>query len=94
MFPDIAYNYLINKSKFLDFYQDYKEDERRKAIKKPDGGNFYNTQNLRIGLRFARTVMSAAQEGRLLYKEAYHLTGLHGKSFERYSARLGIGVNN
>ncbi|MDP8205747.1 MAG: ImmA/IrrE family metallo-endopeptidase [Candidatus Electryonea clarkiae] len=85
---------LINKSEFLDFYHDYQEDERRRAIKKPDGGNFYNTQNLRIGLRFAHAVMSAAREGRLLYKEAYHLTGLHGKSFERYSERLGIGVNN
>ena len=74
---------LITQARYLSFYSDYERDQRRTA-RGQGGGNFYATQNLRIGRRFARAVMQAAQEERLLYREAYRLTGLHGKAFEGY----------
>ncbi len=80
---------LIGKDEFLIFYHDYLNKERRKAP--PEGGDFYATQNLRIGQRFASTVVRAAKEGKLLYSEAYRLTGLYGKTFDNYAASLGIG---
>ena len=80
---------LITKKEFLAFYQDYLKNERRKTPL--DGGNFYATQNLRIGRRFASAVIRAAKEGKLLYSEAYRLTGLSGKTFDRYAASLGMG---
>lgn len=83
---------LIQRSAFLDFYREYQSDERRLAAKRPEGGDFYANQNLRIGRRFAYTVIRAAKEGKLLYSEAYKLTGLYGKTFDGYVDSLRIGV--
>jgi len=82
---------LIAKNDFLMFYRDYLTDERRKAARRSEGGDFYATQNLRIGRQFASAVVRAAKEGKLLYSEAYRLTGLYGKTFDSYAASLGIG---
>ncbi len=80
---------LINKEAFLEFYRLYQSKERRAS--RPEGGDFYANQNLRVGLRFASTVIRAVKEGKLLYSEAYRLTGLYGKTFEHYAASLGFG---
>lgn len=77
---------LITKDEFNDFYQAYLEREHRRASQ--EGGNFYATQNLRLGQRFATTVVRAVREGKLLYREAYQLTGLYGKTFEGYAKFL------
>ena len=80
---------LLTKREFLDFYHAYQERERRTAHHAQKGGDFYATQNLRIGRRFAQSVVRATKEGRLLYSEAFQLTGLYGKSFDRYAELLG-----
>jgi Zn-dependent peptidase ImmA (M78 family) len=79
---------LITRNEFLKFYQAYLENQRRAATQVREGGNFYATQSLRIGRRFAESVVTAAKEGRLLYREAYQLTGLHGKTFAEFAERL------
>ncbi len=79
---------LIRRDEFFEFYRIYLEDERRKAKKKQSGGDFYANQNTRVGRRFATAILQAAKEGRLLYHDAYNLTGLHGKSFDRYVGDL------
>lgn len=81
---------LITVKEFLGFYRDYLEKERQRAPVS-GGGDFYLAQNLRVGRRFGESVIRAAKEGRLLYREAYQLTGLHGKAFEEYANRLGLG---
>jgi len=79
---------LIDKGQFFAFYQ---EDQRRwqqhKADprKKPSGGNFYDTQASRLSGRFARAVVRAVREGRLLYRDAYRLTDLKGETFNTYA---------
>ncbi|MBX9810348.1 MAG: ImmA/IrrE family metallo-endopeptidase [Burkholderiales bacterium] len=80
----------IDRSGFLDFYRSYQADERRHQSRRKSGGNFYNNQNTRVGKRFAKAVMLAAKEGRLLYRDAYSLTDLHGATFDRYAKVLGI----
>lgn len=80
---------LIDHSVFFEFFRAYQNDERRQAAKSK-GGNFYLTQNVRLGKRFARSVMLAAKEGRLLYRDAYSLTGLRGSTFDRYAKALGV----
>jgi Zn-dependent peptidase ImmA (M78 family) len=82
---------LIDKNEFFEFYFNYLKDERRKAAGKKSGGDFYETQNLRIGQRFASAVLQAAKEGKLLYSEAYRLTGLYGSTFDSYTASLENG---
>jgi len=75
---------LIKRDEFFNFYEEYQQKERRKR-KAVEGGNFYVTQNLRLGRSFGQAVVLAARQGRLLYDEAYRLTGLYGKTFERYA---------
>jgi len=82
---------LIRKASFLEFYKAYQNDERRRNLHKPKGGNFYTNQNLRVGRRFTSAVIRATREGKMLYSEAYHLTNLYGKTFDRYARSLGFG---
>ena len=79
---------LISQPEFRDFYRAYLRNERRRASKASSGGDFYASQNYRIGRRFAETVVRAAREGKLLYRDAYQLTGLYGSVFDRYAESL------
>lgn len=84
---------LISKETFLKFYEGYRKRVYQKRAVKSPGGNFYATQNMRVGRIFATHVILAVKSDRLLYDEAYHLTGLYGKAFDRYAASLGfVGV--
>ncbi len=80
---------LIQRAEFLTFFRAYQDDERRKAARVTGGGDFYQNQNVRLGKRFARAVALAAKEGRLLYRDAYRLTDLHGATFDKYAKALG-----
>ena len=82
---------LVKSDEFFDFYRTYQERERRTAGGQ-EGGNFYATQNLRLGWLFAETIVRAVREGKLLYHDAYRLTGLYGKTFERYAEHLVGGL--
>lgn len=81
---------LITQSDFFDFYQNRYLRGLQEA---PDtsGGDFYAVQPYRISRRFARAVISATAEGKLLYQEAYRLTGVKGKTFAELASRLGAG---
>ena len=79
---------LIDRGGFFAFYADYRDDVRRQAATKPSGGNFWATQENRIGRRFGEAVVRATQEGRLLYRDAFVLTDLRGDTFARYAERL------
>lgn len=78
---------LITKREFHDFYQAYQEKERRVA-QAQEGGDFYAIQNLRISRRFAEAIVRATKEGSLLYRDAYQLTGLYGRTFDEYVSKL------
>ena len=82
---------LIGQRDYLAFYRSYMQDERRKAAKASTGGDFYANQNFRISRRFANAVIQATSENKLLYRDAYQLTGLRGESFDRYAEYLRIG---
>jgi Zn-dependent peptidase ImmA (M78 family) len=82
----------IDRAAFFAFYREYMAQERTKKDAATGGGNFFLTQEARIGRRFGTYVVRAAREGRLLYRDAYHLTGLHGKTFDQYADGLGFGI--
>ena len=78
---------LIDGNEFRQFYDAYQQQ----AARRPDettGGDFWNSQNVRIGRRFGAAVSRAVKEGRLSYREAYALTGLHGDTFDTFVRSL------
>ena len=80
---------LIDRDTFFDFYRDNRRQGQGGRFT-GEGGNFWNIQKWRIGPRFAGAVARAAGEGRLLYREAYSLTGLRGDTFERMPEKMGV----
>lgn len=82
---------LVSRETFFVFYREYVARERERT-KGSGGGDFYNNQNTRVGEAFATSVIRAAMEGRLSFREAYDLTGLRGGSFQAYARRLGMNL--
>lgn len=88
----------IYDSGFLtwDDYRDRYETEldRLKEIiesRGGSGGDYYNTQPLRISQTFARAVIVDAMEGRTLYRDAFSLLGSAKRStFEGMANKLGV----
>ncbi|MBK1704520.1 ImmA/IrrE family metallo-endopeptidase [Halochromatium glycolicum] len=83
---------LISRNEYLQFHRAYEADERRNKSSKSDGGDFWNTQNVRLGARFGAAVVRATKEGRLLYRDAYRLTGLRGTTFEKFAKSVGVDL--
>lgn len=84
---DLSY---LTKTEFLEFYYDYQNSEWHRASQ-TKGGNFYANQKFRLGLNFSTSVINAVREKKLLYSEAYRLTGLHGITFDKYISSIGLG---
>lgn len=80
---------LIDRPTFFEFYTKNRSQGSRSQAN-AEGGNFWNTQRWRIGIRFASAVVRAFTAGRLSQRDAYSLTGLKGHVFEAMPSRLGI----
>lgn len=80
---------LIDRDTYFEFYRAWQEDERRVQLSGEGGGNFWNNQNFRVGKPFGSAVVRAVREGRLLYRDAYSLTGLKGETFNELVQRYG-----
>ena len=82
---------LVHREAFFAFYGEYTSREHLQKGR-TGGGDFYSSQNTRIGAMFATLVIRAAKEGRVSFREAYDLTGLRGGAFHEYARRLGFDV--
>lgn len=78
----------LTQKQFFEFYNEYQTRWQAFQKKQKPGGDFYNTQNYRVGKHFFRQVLTAAKEGKLLYTDAYKLTGLYGKTFSHFENEL------
>ncbi len=74
----------INKSQFFRFYDEYSRAERYKKDNTGSGGDFYATAKNRVSVTFASHVNNALKANKLLYRDAYKLTGLKGDTFEKF----------
>jgi len=82
---------LITRPEFFRFYERDRADWQKRQgekRKKKSGGDFYATQRVRLGRRFSSAVVRAAREGRILYQDAYRLTGMKGETFQNYADRV------
>ena len=78
----------ISKVQFFGFYNEYMAAFMAKKENRGSGGDFYATSRKRISPSFASYVSQAVKENRLLYRDAYKMTGLNGKTFENFVAKL------
>jgi len=82
---------LINRDEFFRFYREWQTNELRLAHKTDDdegGGNFYASQNIRIGQRFGDLLTRSVQTGATLYSEAWRLTNLKKNTFQEYAKKI------
>jgi Zn-dependent peptidase ImmA (M78 family) len=78
---------LIDREAFFNLYREWQEgDHHQRSARR--GGDFWNNQNVRIGRLFGSAVVRAAKEGRLLYQDAYSLTGLRGRTFDSFVRQM------
>ena len=76
---------LVDREAYSRFFQAYKGRVRRERSTDQDGGNFYYTQNSRLGKEFAKHVVTAVESGEILYRDAYSLTDMYGVTFDNYA---------
>ena len=81
--------------KWDDYRDRYKAELARLmeiiSARKGSGGDYYNTQPLRISQTFARAVIVDTMEGRTLYRDAFSLLGSAKRStFEGMASKLGV----
>ena len=81
---------LIGTEAFLSFYKQSANEWLINQQSETGGGNFWNTQKWRIGPRLATAIVRAVKEQRMLYREAYNLTGLRGDTFENIPGKMGM----
>ncbi|GAB4327002.1 MAG: ImmA/IrrE family metallo-endopeptidase [Bacteroidales bacterium] len=74
----------ISRPQFFEFYDEYSSREFAKKENRGSGGDFYVTAKKRISITFAQHIYQAVKSGRLLYRDAYKLTGLKGDTFEKF----------
>jgi len=75
---------LISKRKFFAFYNNYISNINNLKLNRGSGGNFYATAKKRVSLRFAGFVDNAVREQKILYRDAYKLTGLKGDTYANF----------
>jgi len=75
------------KRQFFDFYEAYKQRERRKQENKSPGGDFFATAGKRLSITFAAHIWQAVKTGQLLYRDACKLTSMRGDTFEKFFAK-------
>lgn len=74
----------MGKGEFFQFYNQYMEGIRLKRQSQGSGGDFYATSRKRISVSFASYVDQAVRQNKLLYRDAYRITGLRGDTYQNF----------
>lgn len=80
-------NNFITKEQYLKI--SYEISKIVNQIKKSDGGDYYNTARFNLDNRFFKAVNRSLKQGRTAFTEAYRLTGLNGKSYDKMESLIG-----
>jgi Zn-dependent peptidase ImmA (M78 family) len=74
----------INQSQFFVFYKKQQAKFSDKKIEQKGGGDYYLTQKARLSVRFMAHLTQAVKENKVLYKDAYKLSGMSGDTFQNF----------
>ncbi len=76
------------------FNEEYRlEKERVSQLKRVSGGDFYPTELMRVGRRFARALVSSTLEGHTLYRDAFRLLNIRKtETFNELGRKLGYRI--
>ncbi len=74
----------ISKSQFFEIYNGFIEEFHRRKENQASGGDFYATARKRISVSFATYVNQAVKQDKLLYRDAYKITGLKGDTYQNF----------
>jgi Zn-dependent peptidase ImmA (M78 family) len=79
----------LSETDYWDEY--YALLEAISAIPRPAlGGNFYATETMRVGRRFARALIASTLEGQTPYRDAFRMLGIFkADTFNEYAHRIG-----
>ena len=82
----------ITRDSFFEYYHENKSKNwiGTRQYEKGKGGDFWNNQRWRVGVRFGSAISRAVFEGRVSYTDAYSLTGLRGDTFANMTEKLGF----
>lgn len=75
---------IYSKSDFFKFYHEFMERVRIRKEAQAPGGNFYATARKRISVSFASYVNQAVKQDKILYRDAYKITGLKGDTYNNF----------
>lgn len=75
---------LITKGEFFTFYNGYMDSFKQKKENQKGGGDFYATARKRLSVTFASYVNQAVNQNKLLYRDAYKITGLKGDTYQKF----------
>jgi Zn-dependent peptidase ImmA (M78 family) len=82
---------LMPRSRYRDAFRDELQRVLDLAARRTSGGNFYNTQPVRVSKTFARALISDTREGRTLYRDAFRMLGSRKiSSFDELGKHLGV----
>ncbi len=79
---------LIDKHYFFGFYNNFMNRHFEQKSIAAGGGDFYQTQKVRLGLPFLVRLNQALKSGKILHREVYQLTGLKGDTFSNVTQKL------
>jgi len=81
----------INREEFFEYYEaEIKKYAVREDRRPSGGGDFYATLGSRNSKRLISTIVSAALEGRLLYREAARMLGVKVKTIQGIATEIGM----
>lgn len=83
---------IIDESRFWALYNTHVKNKAAIKPRKSGNGDYYTTKGSNLGQLFTDAVFAGVKTGRLLYADAYKLTGMHAQVFANYYQRKGYAL--